>query len=320
MEKPRFTWNNYDFYLEDILGEGQFGQVYLTGANPGLCCGKIIPKEKTIDPRRKELLEREIAVLNKISKSSNPNLLKLIDHGMDDKNYYLMTNYCNGGNLDEYLKELKEKKIQAFSEEMVQHVMKGILNGLNYLHKNNILHRDLKLQNIMIHYKSEEDRKNRNIFNSDIVIVDYGFARFLKPGESAKSKLGSPSYMDPNLIRERYNNRNTNESEYEYDQKLDIWSLGILCYKMLVGCCAFSVEDLKQLIDNEVKRTYYLPTNIHRETYGFIKSMLNLNPEERPDTEILLNHPFITKKVSSFTKMDLRGMEIVGSFVKENVK
>ena len=86
--------------------------------------------------------------------------------------------------------------------------MRQIVSGLKYLHDKRIIHRHITLENILIHYDSEEDKKNKNLKNSKLKIIDFGFARYLKKGELAYSTLGSPIYMDPFLLRKLKNNGN----------------------------------------------------------------------------------------------------------------
>lgn len=320
MESEVTSWKEYDF--DSKLGAGAYGVVYLTHRPGQFCVGKVINKKKA----RGEIkyIQREIEVLKKVSNSSNPNLLKLIEYGDDETNYYIITEYYNGGDVAALLqKRIKEEK-RAFSEEEVQYIMRNVLNGLDYLHKNNILHRDLKLNNLMINYDSDEDRHNQNIFRSNIVIVDFGFSRVLEPGKYAESNLGTQYYMGPEMLKKicsnLYNKKFRDAVDGKYDAKLDIWSLGILCYEMIVGVRAFSGRNIEALVEKITKGIYYLPTNIYQETYDFITSMLHEKPDERPGTDLLLKHPFIINDVSSFHKLNLSGKKIESGAVVVGTK
>ncbi len=110
--------------------------------------------------------------------------------------------------------------------------MRQIISAVKYLHDKRIIHRYITLDNILFHYDSEEDQNNKNLIKSKIKIIDFGFARYLKKGELAYSTVGSPVNMDPIMLRKL--NDIDNSEEDDYDEKLDIWSLGTVCYEMLL--------------------------------------------------------------------------------------
>lgn len=312
------SWNGYPF--GEKLPDGAFGKVYKTQKNGKTYCIKIMSKTEIKRNKAQKYVIGEINVLKKI-KDSGLNLLNLIEHGEDDNNYYLVTEFYNGGDVGKLLeKKMDGNPSVPFTEMEVQYILKQILPSLNHLHKNNILHRDLKLDNLMIDYKNEADFKAKNILNARIIIVDFGFARFLKDGELAQSDLGSAPYKDPNLLlKEVHKNKKTRDAmNYKYDQKLDIWSLGILCYEMLVGDWAFSADNMDELLEKVSKGYYFLPNDIHQETFDFITSMLHFDPEKRPSTEQLLNFPFITKNFNQFTPLDTSKLRKAGGEIVVN--
>ena len=99
------------------------------------------------------------------------------------------------------------------------------MKAMKYLHEKKILHRDLKSDNILINYDDENDKKNNNIIKGKIKIIDFGFARYLTK-ELAGSAIGTPIYMDPGILLKL--NKDKNYANYAYDEKADIWSLGIV--------------------------------------------------------------------------------------------
>ena len=221
-----------DLTLLKCLGKGAFGEVYLTSkqGHKDKYATKRIDRRFISNPKSRKYLENEINILNEVD---HPNIIKLIEVQKTTNHVYLVMELCNGGGLSECLEDYKKNNKKAFPEEIVQYLMKQIVSGINYLHKKNILHRDIKLDNILVNFENEEDRKNRNLLKSTVKIIDFGFARHLEPANLAFSTLGSPINMDPGILRKL--NKMEHSKDYGYDQKADIWSLGTICYEMLIG-------------------------------------------------------------------------------------
>jgi len=213
-----------------------------------------------------------------------------------------------------------KKNKKPFSEEIVQYLMRQIVSGLNYLHKKNILHRDIKLDNILVNFDNEEDRKNRNMMKAKVKIIDFGFARHLEPSQLAYSTLGSPINMDPGILRKL--NRMEHSKEYGYDQKADIWSLGTICYEMLIGKNTFNAETMRELISKVERGNYFLPTTISKEAVSFLNGMLQYDLKKRLSAEQLYHHNFLTKDYSKLTRINVKEAsdKIVGSQIKINSK
>ena len=157
--------------------------------------------------------------------------------------------------------------------------MRQIVDAINYLHKKNILHRDIKLDNILVNFENEEDKKNENMMKAQIKIIDFGFARHLSPSDLAYSTLGSPINMDPGILRKL--NKMEHSKEYGYDQKADIWSLGTICYEMLIGKCTFDAQSMKELINKVEKGNYFLPTYLSKEAVSFLNGMLQYDSKKK---------------------------------------
>ena len=301
-----------DLTLKKCLGKGAFGEVYLTSKQGSLdkYATKKIDKKFTSNPRAKKYLDNEINILKEID---HPNIIKLFDVKETTQFYYLVTEFCNGGGLSDCLEDYKNKYKKPFPEETVQHLMKQIVSGINYLHKKNILHRDIKLDNILVNFDNEEDRKKKNMMKAKVKIIDFGFARHLDPSQLAKSILGSPINMDPGILRKL--NKMENSRNYGYDQKADIWSLGTICYELLIGQCAFDAESMKELVTKVEKGNYTLPTFLSKEAVSFLNGMLQYDPKKRLTAEQLSHHKFLTKPYSELNKINIKDVSknIVGS-------
>ena len=284
------------------IGKGCYGEVFLTSkqGSKEKYATKRIDKKKVGDQGSKKYLINEIDILEKVK---HPNIIKLCDKQETLQYYFLIMEYCNGGTLLRCLEEYKKMHKRAFDEEIVQHFMKQILQALYYLHEKNILHRDLKLENILVHYNSEEDRVNKDLLNAKIKLIDFGFARYLDPGKMASSILGSPMHMDP-IILKKYT-KSGNYREYEYDEKADIWSLGTICYEMLIGKSTFDADSLKDLLNKVEKGDFFIPTSLTKESVSFLNAMLQYDKNKRLSAKQLLNHSFLRKPYKQLTRIDL---------------
>jgi serine/threonine protein kinase len=192
---------------------------------------------------------------------------------------------------------------KPFSEEIVQYLMRQIVSGLDALHSRNILHRDLKLDNIVVCFNSENDKNSLNMLRATAKITDFGFATILNSASPlAHTVLGTPTYMEPGLL----NNMETRTRNQGYDQKVDIWSLGTLCYEMLVGRNPFSGRSMQDLYNKVKIGTYPLPTSLSREVVFFIEGMLQKDHNKRLSCKELLKHDFLTKNIHQFKPMDVR--------------
>jgi serine/threonine protein kinase len=227
---------------------------------------------------------------------------------------------CNGGGLSDCLEDYQKKNKKPFPEETVQYLMRQIVDGINYLHKRHILHRDIKLDNILVNFDSDEDKKKRNMLKAKVKIIDFGFARHLAPAQLAFSTLGSPINMDPGILRKL--NKMEHSKDYGYDEKADIWSLGTICYEMLIGKCTFDAESMRELVTKVEKGNYFLPTTLSKEAVSFLNGMLQYDSKKRLSAEQLFNHNFLKKPYSELTKINVKeaSSKIIGSQIKINSK
>ena len=308
-----------DLTLIKCLGKGAFGEVYLTSkqGSKEKYATKKIDKKFASNPRAKKYLDNEINILKEIK---HPNIIKLYEVQETTQFYYLVMEYCNGGGLSECLEQYQKKYKRPFPEEIVQYLMRQILSAINYLHKKNILHRDIKLDNILVNFENEEDKKKKNMMKAQVKIIDFGFARHLEPAQLAYSTLGSPINMDPGILRKL--NKMENSRNYGYDQKADIWSLGTICYEMLIGKCTFDAESMKELISKVERGNYFLPTHLSKEAVSFLNGMLQYDLKKRLSADQLENHKFLTKPYNELTKINLKEAKknIIGSQLKINSK
>ena len=293
------------------IGKGAFGTVYLTTmeGNLNYYATKIVEKSIADSPKIKRYFHNEIEILKEIE---HKNIMKLITIKQSEDKYYLVCELCNGGSLHNCVNKYLKMYRKPFSEEIVQYLMKQIIEALKYLHSHKIIHRDLKLDNILVTFKNEKDKEILNMYGAQIKIIDFGFATHSNKQDLHKSVLGSPLYMDP-MILKKYTKKEKNIKGY--NEKIDIWSLGNLCYEMLLGKSAFQTADIKTLEEKIEKGFYYLPTTSYKEVVGFLVGMLQYDSNIRLSAEELSKHPFLTKNIRHFERIDIKEME---KYIKDN--
>ena len=126
--------------------------------------------------------------------------------------------------------------------------------------------------------------------------------------------------MDPIILKKL--NKIGNSKEYGYDEKVDIWGLGTVCYEMLIGKLVFDTEDMDELVSLVEKGNYILPSTLSMEAASFINGMLKYDPKKRFTIEQLYRHQFLNKNFKEFHKIDLNKIKenVADSKIKMNTK
>ena len=305
-----------DYRLNESIGKGSFGEVYLTTKEKSnkKYATKVMKREIVEEPNYLKYFKNEITLLSNIN---HKNCVKLESLQKTTHNYYIIMEYCNGGTLKKNYEQYKLKNGKPFSEKISQYILKQIIEAIDYLHSNNIVHRDLKSGNMMLNYHTKEAKDNLDILNSDLKIIDFGTSTYKhkidKPENDymMQTVIGSPLNMDP-IILKMY----TGESNgiVPYNEKIDIWSLGILSYYLFTGDLPFKATNVYDLLNEIEKGEIKVPTNLALEAISLIINMLQFSPDKRANAKDLLNHPFIQKNSDNFTY--LKNNNIPKSFSK----
>lgn len=312
-----------EYNLKRCIGKGSFGEVYLSSSDKTdqLFAIKKMDKSYVNQPKMRKYFDNEVNILKEIN---HPNIVKLYEVKEDVRFYYLVTELCNGGGLSDCLENYQRKYRKSFDERTVQHLMKQIISGIQYIHSKKIIHRDLKLDNILVNFRTDKDKENINLLNADAKIIDFGFARHLGQFNLAYTTLGSPLNMDPKILNQLAKGKMScdagNGEGGGYDEKADIWSLGILCYEMIIGKATFESDTLEELLSKVENGSYTLPTSLSKEIVSFLNGMLQYDPRQRLSADQLANHQFLLKDVSQFTRMDLCSGKMNSKQIKLNVK
>ena len=262
------------------LGSGAFGEVWLV-RHKDLdrdFAMKIIKKRKNKSNDERDILN-EIEILKKLD---HPKILKVVDFYSTLKKYYIITEYCPEGELfNEII------KVGKFDEGQAAFIINQILKAVLYCHKMNIIHRDIKPENIMI--TSRE--KNGCL---QVKLIDFGTAKIFEKGHQENKYVGSSYYMAPEIIKRKY------------DEKCDLWSIGVILYILLTGRPPFDGNDDEEILENVKKGVYdkwsYPFPLLSSQAKDLIVKLLQYDPKKRLSAEQALEHQWF--KTAEFKKKD----------------
>ena len=296
------TFRDYKFIK--LLGKGTYGELYLTkkGNEQTFIATKIFDRKQYDKSNWLKLcLDKEIEIMKELN--DHPNVITFYGSEESETNYYLFMEFCNGGNLTEVLKEYKQKHNDSFSLDIIQNFMRQIVEGVKYIHSKNIIHRDIKTDNILLTFKNPDDLKNLNLSAGQIKIIDFGVATKLDSFGEASTAVGSPIYMDPLILKQHIEKKAVGK----YDQRVDIWSLGAVFYQLLTGDRLYHVKSVAELEKKVEEGNYFIPKSKiqFKEPISFLNAMLQYSHEDRYTIKELAAENFIVKDIKDFTKTDI---------------
>ena len=289
-----------EYTLSKLLGKGSYGEVYYTtkeGSNMPYAT-KRMKREEVENPNYIKYFVNEISILKGLF---HKNIVRIETLKKTWKHYYIIMEYYDGGTLKENLIKYNNKYKTPFPERIVQHLMRQLVEAVNFLHERQIVHRDLKLENVLLKYDTREAKDSLDILHSELKLIDFGTATHKSNESLITTVIGSPLTMDPIILKKYIH---TLDSNVPYDEKIDIWSLGIMCYYLFTGEVPFKATDIGELV-NEIEKGYIkIPINISAEAISFLLNMLQYSTVKRFTSENLLNHPFLQKYIGDFTYLD----------------
>ena len=267
-----------DKYYKKIkdLGSGSYGSVYKA---KNLIMDNIVAIkaiEKVQDNMIDDLeIKNEIDILKTLS---HPNIVKIYEFFDTALYYYLVTEYCKKGELFAYI-------TNVYNERQLSILFYQVFSGLCYLHEKKILHRDLKLENLMISEIEKDIVTGEEYFW--IKIIDFGTAKIFHKNKTEKAVIGSSYYIAPEVLKQKYN------------EKCDTWSVGVILYMTLVGVAPFDGKTDEEIL-RRIKIGKY---NKHDERYvkhseevkDLVSRLLEKNIEKRLSAKEALNHPWFEK-------------------------
>jgi serine/threonine-protein kinase ULK/ATG1 len=328
-EDPRLK---YKIDIKKPIGTGEFSTVYHSvdkiGNEYAIKCISLSKLEK--HNIEKFLLELEISM-----KLNHTNIVKATEVFKTSTNWYIVTEYCNGGTLCDVIKKLSKNYNER--ELICKRYLTQLKNALRYLHKNKIIHRDLKPNNILI---------SGEYPNDTLKLADFGFSRYFNSeeiynstqqkdidfdtkadtkvdtnmgvvgdvdigtkSETKKQKVnfdnfmmtsfcGTPLYMAPELLTNR-----------KYNNKSDLWSFGVIMYEMLYGCNPYNYpKNLSNLMELMKTQEIEFVEVYSKECLDLIKKLLETDPHKRIEWDEFFRHEWFDKNIpSGVSKESLRG-------------
>ena len=298
----KYPNTDLNFYLYGrLIGQGAFGKVNI-GLN--VLTGRVVAiksfNKKTLN-KNGDNMKKILYETNLMKKLNHPNITKILEMFEDDDYILIAMEYINGGNLFSFV-----KKRRKLSEKTAKFLFRQIILGIKHIHSQKIVHRDIKLENILID------------LNNNIKICDFGIGRILSSKKQMlHDKCGTPMYMAPEILLSSKN------KGYE-GFPVDIWSSGISLYIMLSGTLPFNLKNnesssMDEENNNNIELQYSIinkePKKIEKiseEAKDLLKGLLNKNPQKRLTIEQILNHPWLksdeknkNKKHHLFTKAEM---------------
>ena len=307
-----------------FLGEGAFGSVYMvkrknSGTREIIRAMKEISKESLCS--NEEELRNEIEVLKNLD---HPNIMKIFEFFEDDKNMYLINEFCGGGDIAGL-----NDKYGIFPEFLLKYIMFQVFLAISFLHSNKVVHGDIKRENIAYVYTNNDKEKSeiekffekffndkemqyelaeasglenlsdkalsfaRELSSFDMKILDFGSAKMKKKGkqyEQLSGVTGTVYYCSPEVVKDKY------------DFDCDEWACGVMMYILLTGYPPFVGNDEDEIFENILNNepNFDVPElkNVTSNCIDLIKKLLEKNPEKRINADEALNHDFFTKGIN----------------------
>lgn len=262
-EGKKNTWTLKDFDLGKPLGKGKFGNVYLAREKEShyVVALKVLFKSQIVDSEIEHQVRREVEIQCRLR---HPNILRMYGYFHDEKRIYLILEYAEKGPLYRLLKEKGR-----FEENIAAVYIRDLTKALIYCHSKKVIHRDIKPENLLIGH------------NGVLKIADFGWSVH-SPSSKRLTLCGTLDYLSPEMIEGK-----------PHDFAVDIWSLGVLCYELLVGLPPFDDKDSHQTYRKIRYVILKYPDFVSENAKDLIGKLLRVRPQERLPLAMILKHPWI---------------------------
>lgn len=267
------------YVTKHLLGKGGFAKCFLVKKLQDQMEGeenaaKIVDKKSLLKPKTKQKLGTEIKIHQSLK---HEHIVAFKTFFEDRHNVYIMLEVCHCKSMMELIQ--KKKRL---TEIEAKYLMIQLLQGVKYMHSMRVIHRDLKLGNIFLDH------------NMHAKIGDFGLAAQLEYDEERKRTIcGTPNYIAPEILT---------SSQEGHSYEVDVWSLGVILYTLLIGKPPFETASLKTTYSKIKSNSYSFPYNIpiSDEARDLITRILTSNPRDRPTIDQILNHNFFTMETRDY--------------------
>ena len=259
--------NKYDFIRDKSpLGKGAFGEVWkVTHENSKkVYCIKMMTKRDIFEQSLINQINKEIGIMYNIN---HPYSVKLYNHFEDNDKLYLIMELASNGNLYNFIQ--KNSKIKT--KDMIKKIIIQVIEIIKYLHSLDIIYRDIKPENILLD-------KDYNV-----KLCDYGWASYLSKGQFCSAYCGTPEYVSPEVIK-----------KYPYDEKVDIWGIGVLIFELVFGYPPFTSNFNEDRFNNIKEGKIIWPKDLNDMVLkDLIEKILKVNPKDRISLDEIEKHQWL---------------------------
>lgn len=268
----RLVQDDYKLDPQTVLGRGSHAKVVLAhGLDGRKYALKTLQASKSkLAPQGLAMLAEEVEISLVVD---HPNIIRVHDvYETDHEVVYVVMECCSGGQLCPYSEDGN-----PLEELEAAHAVRQMLRAVGYLHANSIVHRDLKPENFLYDTKQA---------GSTLKLIDFGFAHVWGPNERLQTCCGSLQYVSPEVLAQK-----------GYDEKCDIWSLGVIAHLLLTGYPPFMAETEKELRRRirAARLNYIADAGLHPDAVDFVAHLLTRRPEDRPGAQVALYHPWLVR-------------------------
>lgn len=247
------------------LGRGAFGKVSLamhklTGK---VVAVKSVNKECLTDQQSQKKVAQECSILKLMR---HPSIIRLYETFETARHILIVTELCSGGDLLTYVRTRRR-----LSESAARHIFHQLVQGLDYCHCKGVLHRDVKLENVLLNGRG------------NVKIGDFGVSKSVRGSEKIVEQCGTPAYIAPEILKGK---------GYE-GFGADVWSAGVVLYAMLYGSVPFKATNMQELNRSIVKGKYSLKEGISEEAKNLLRRMIECNPRKRIKIEDIYCHKWM---------------------------
>lgn len=259
------VWTLSDFDIGKPLGKGKFGNVYLAREKKSkfIVALKVLFKTAIKKADIEHQVRREIEIQTHLR---HPNILKMYGYFHDDSRVYLILEYAPGGAC---YKELQSQLNKRFDEKRTATYIAQLAGALKYCHTKKVIHRDIKPENLLLGTKGE------------LKIADFGWSVHA-PSSRRSTLCGTVDYLPPEMVQGKMHN-----------ERVDLWSLGVLCYEFLVGTPPFEAKTYEETYRRISKAIYTFPDFVPEGARDLIGKLLVINADDRLELDGVLMHPWI---------------------------
>nr|CAD7578568.1 unnamed protein product [Timema californicum] len=259
------SWSLSDFEIGRPLGKGKFGNVYLARERKSkfIVALKVIFKSQIMKANCENQLKREVEIQAHLR---HPHILRLYGYFHDDKRVYIILEYAPKG---EVYKELQLMPGKKFDDKKAATYIYQLANALKYCHAKKVIHRDIKPENLLLDAKGQ------------LKIADFGWAVHA-PSSRRMTLCGTLDYLPPEMVQGQ-----------THDEKVDLWSLGVLCYEFVVGTPAFETATWNGTYNKISRAAYSFPPYVSQGARDLVSKLLVLNPAGRLPLDGIMSHPWI---------------------------